>query len=141
MEETKKKAKNLRPVRKEPMIRYLSLSMPVVEMNEEIKVDDDGCNNNHLEIPVDHDQEKATERKCSRNFIIFTDPKTFPGSYFSSNISVRQKAYCPVTGLPAKYKDPVTGLPYATGQAFRYIREHYAKQTAHADSKPGESRL
>ena len=142
MEETKKKAKNLKPVRKEPMIRYLSLSMPVVEVNEEIKVDDDGGNENQSEMLMEKDFEKTPEPKCSRNFIIFTDSKTLPGNYFASNkVSIPQKAYCPVTGLPAKYKDPVTGLPYATAQAFRYIREHYAKQTADVNAKSSEGRL
>ena len=142
MEETKKKAKALKPVRKEPMIRYLSLSMPVIEVNEEIKVVDDGGNENQSETLVEKNSEKTPELKCSRNFIIFTDPKTFPGNYFTSNkVSIPQKAYCPVTGLPAKYKDPVTSLPYATAQAFRYIREHYAKQTAEVDIKPSDGRM
>ena len=142
MEETKKKAKNIKPVRKEPMIRYLSLSMPVIEVNEEIKVDDEGGNENQSEMPLEKNSEKTLEPKCSRNFVIFTDSKTFPGNYFTSNkVSIPQKAYCPVTGLPAKYKDPVTGLPYATAQAFRYIREHYAKQTADVDVKPNEGRM
>ena len=30
---------------------------------------------------------------------------------------------CVVTGLPAKYRDPVTGLPYATIEAFKIIRK------------------
>ena len=136
MEETKKKAKNVKPVRKEPMIRYLSLSMPLIEINEdnEIKVDDDGSGS-QSESPKLKNKE-TVEQKCSRNFIIFTDPKTFPGNYFAnSKVSTPQKAYCPVTGLPAKYKDPITGLPYATAQAFRYIREHYSKQTIDGDGK------
>jgi len=29
---------------------------------------------------------------------------------------------CVITGLPAKYKDPVTGAPYATVKAFKEIR-------------------
>ena len=141
MEETKKKAKNLKPVRKEPMIRYLSLSMPVVEVSEEIKVDDDVVTGGgQSETPMEKDSDANPESKCSRNFIIFTDPKTFPGNYFAGNkASIPQKAYCPVTGLPAKYKDPVTGMPYATAQAFRYIREHYAKQAA--EEKTNEGRL
>lgn len=143
MEETKKKAKTLKPVRKEAMIRYLSLSMPLIEASEEseIKVDDDVSNESQSETAKEKDIE-TTKQKCSRNFIIFTDAKTFPGNYFASNkVSIPQKAYCPVTGLPAKYKDPVTGMPYATAQAFRYIREHYAKQTTVAEEKPTEGRL
>lgn len=130
MEETKKKAKNLKPVRKEPMIRYLSLSMPMIETINEIKVDvDDDIKEDQMDVI--ETMTKAPLVKCSRNFIIFTDPKTFPGNYFTrgNKVTVPQKAYCPVTGLPAKYKDPVTGLPYATAQAFRYIRDHYAKKT------------
>ena len=142
MEETKKKAKNIKPVCKEPMIRYLSLSMPVIDVNEEIKVDDDGGNENQSEMRMEKNSEKTLEPKCSRNFIIFTDSKTFPGNFFASNkVSIPQKAYCPVTGLPAKYKDPLTGLPYATAQAFRYIREHYAKQEADVHVKPNEGQM
>lgn len=33
-----------------------------------------------------------------------------------------QKAVCVITGLPAKYRDPLTGLPYATLEAFRQLR-------------------
>jgi vacuolar protein sorting-associated protein 72 len=32
---------------------------------------------------------------------------------------------CFITGLPAKYRDPRTLLPYATAEAFREIRRRY----------------
>eukprot|EP00967_Tisochrysis_lutea_P148452 scaffold283696_cov28-Tisochrysis_lutea.AAC.1 len=32
---------------------------------------------------------------------------------------------CAITGLPAKYKDPVSGLPYANLEAFRELRKRY----------------
>ncbi len=32
---------------------------------------------------------------------------------------------CAITGLPAKYRDPVTGLPYANLEAFKIIREQH----------------
>ncbi|KAK3120785.1 hypothetical protein QOZ80_8BG0641770 [Eleusine coracana subsp. coracana] len=35
-----------------------------------------------------------------------------------------------VTGLPAKYRDPKTGLPYATMEAFKVIRESFLKEEA-----------
>ena len=35
------------------------------------------------------------------------------------------KDKCVITGLPAKYKDPVTGMPYATIEAFKKVRERY----------------
>ena len=34
---------------------------------------------------------------------------------------------CVVTGLPAKYRDPLTGLPFANVEAFRAIRERTAR--------------
>ena len=141
MEESKKKTKNIKAARTEAMVRFLSVSMPLIEADEEreINVEDDVSEN---ESGLHKDQGGNSDHvgaKCSRNFIIFTDPKTFPGSYFpSKNIAMPQKAYCPVTGLPAKYKDPLTGLPYATGQAFRYIREHYSKQGPDPMDKHGE---
>ena len=35
------------------------------------------------------------------------------------------KDKCVITGLPAKYKDPVTGMPYATIEAFKKVRARY----------------
>ncbi|KAJ1474554.1 hypothetical protein T484DRAFT_1831948, partial [Baffinella frigidus] len=32
---------------------------------------------------------------------------------------------CAITGAPAKYRDPVSGLPYADLAAFRVIKERY----------------
>jgi len=40
------------------------------------------------------------------------------------------KSKCEITGLPAKYLDPKTGLPYATLEAFKIIRERYDKMQA-----------
>lgn len=138
MEESKKKSKNIKAARTGAMIRFLSMSMPLIEMDDEkeINVEDDG---NENEIGVGKEKDKITGSKCSRNFMIFTDPKTFPGNYFpAKRVALPQKAYCPVTGLPAKYKDPLTGLPYATAPAFRFIREHYSKQNLDGAEKDSE---
>ncbi|GER51194.1 vacuolar protein sorting protein 72 [Striga asiatica] len=40
----------------------------------------------------------------------------------------REKAVCAVTGLPAIYRDPKTGLPYATKEAFKIIRERFNQE-------------
>lgn len=40
-----------------------------------------------------------------------------------------EKAVCAVTGLPAKYRDPKTGLPYATKEAFKIIRQELSDKT------------
>ena len=62
---------------------------------------------------------------CCRNFIEFTDTKNFPKQYFPNmKVKYPEKPTCVVTGRPAKYKDPATGLPYATIEAFKYIRQH-----------------
>ncbi|EFO26993.1 hypothetical protein LOAG_01489 [Loa loa] len=37
------------------------------------------------------------------------------------------KLLCCVTSRPAKYRDPLTGLPFATPEAFKLIREKYAE--------------
>jgi len=44
---------------------------------------------------------------------------------------------CEITGLPAKYLDPKTKLPYATLEAFKIIRERFDK-TEVMDSQVSE---
>lgn len=39
---------------------------------------------------------------------------------------LKKDGICVITGLKAKYKDPLTKLPYATLEAFRKIREEHA---------------
>ncbi|EOY25736.1 Sequence-specific DNA binding transcription factors,DNA binding,DNA binding isoform 2 [Theobroma cacao] len=55
------------------------------------------------------------------------------GSSFQSELSTTlppypEKAICAVTGLPAKYRDPKTGLSYATKEAFKIIRERFENE-------------
>ncbi|EYU19873.1 hypothetical protein ABFS82_06G079900 [Erythranthe guttata] len=64
------------------------------------------------------------------------------GSSFESGVSTTstpypEKAVCAVTGLPAIYRDPKTGLPYATKEAFKIIRERFAEESS--CSKNGRS--
>ena len=42
---------------------------------------------------------------------------------------------CAITGKPAKYRDPLTGLPYADLAAFKIIREQHSSSAAAADRK------
>ena len=37
----------------------------------------------------------------------------------------QEGSICPVTGEPAKYRDPLTGTPYANKEAFKIIREKF----------------
>ncbi|KAL3985967.1 YL1 nuclear family protein [Acanthocheilonema viteae] len=54
------------------------------------------------------------------------------------------KLLCCVTSRPAKYRDPLTGLPFATPEAFRFIREKYVEylksMSDHPAVKPWLSR-
>jgi len=103
-EEDKKNAKITKVRYQGPIIRFQSVRMPLI--GEDGKVDLNGG-------------------YCSRSFLEFTDTKSFPREYFpTSKVRYPKKPVCAVTGLPAKYKDPLTGLPYATIEAFKYIRQH-----------------
>lgn len=67
--------------------------------------------------------------KQSRNFMIFTDTNNFPSAYFPRAKRTRpRRKLCPVTGLPAKYVDPLTCTPYATPYAFKVIRMRYVSE-------------
>ncbi|XP_065838988.1 vacuolar protein sorting-associated protein 72 homolog [Oscarella lobularis] len=62
----------------------------------------------------------------SRNFVTFCDVDTF--DYFPRDKPVEvSRDHCVVTGLPARYKDPLTGMPYANVQAFRIIRQYHSR--------------
>ena len=103
-EEDKRNAKITKVRYHGPIVRFQSVRMPLVGENG--KVDSNGG-------------------YCSRSFLEFTDTKSFPREYFpTSKVRYPKKPVCAVTGLPAKYKDPLTGLPYATIEAFKYIRQH-----------------
>lgn len=54
----------------------------------------------------------------------------FESEIFTKSGPYPQKAICVVTGLPAKYRDPKTGLPYATKEAFQIIRERYSDENS-----------
>ncbi|KAK3025525.1 hypothetical protein RJ639_041517, partial [Escallonia herrerae] len=46
-----------------------------------------------------------------------------------------EKAVCAVTGLPAKYRDPKTGLSYATKEAFQIIRKRFSDKSSSGGQK------
>eukprot|EP00603_Paraphysomonas_imperforata_P013610 CAMPEP_0114463670 /NCGR_PEP_ID=MMETSP0104-20121206/7490_1 /TAXON_ID=37642 ORGANISM="Paraphysomonas imperforata, Strain PA2" /NCGR_SAMPLE_ID=MMETSP0104 /ASSEMBLY_ACC=CAM_ASM_000202 /LENGTH=398 /DNA_ID=CAMNT_0001636639 /DNA_START=137 /DNA_END=1330 /DNA_ORIENTATION=- len=48
---------------------------------------------------------------------------------------------CAVTGLPARYRDPLTGLPYFDADAFKQLREaHYAQQARDTAGRKSKDR-
>ncbi|NWY07730.1 VPS72 protein, partial [Nothoprocta ornata] len=113
-----------------PVIRYWSVTMPLVtELGKEENVDVEGLDQEaqQAEAPA------AASGKCSRTFITFSDDETFERFFPKAKpprVPVRE--LCPVTHKPAVYRDPVTDIPYSNIRAFKIIREAYKKYiTAH----------
>ncbi|KAL4576673.1 hypothetical protein LXL04_012771 [Taraxacum kok-saghyz] len=63
--------------------------------------------------------------KDGYSYLEFTNGVSFQSHIPTSAPPYPEKAVCVITGLPAKYKDPKTGMPYATKEAFKIIREQY----------------
>lgn len=183
MEAEKKKVKVKKVVWSGPVVRYMSLTMPVVAENDDTALsvglvkrgdkDDPSVKKGESSVKDTHDghmvssaassenvstmetdassnnnPESASPRgsatptspggttptppnpssqKQSRNFMVFTDTNNFPSAYFPPNTRPPRprRRFCPVTGLPAKYIDPLTHTPYATPFAFKVIRMRY----------------
>uniref|UniRef100_A0ACD5ZYR3 Uncharacterized protein n=1 Tax=Avena sativa TaxID=4498 RepID=A0ACD5ZYR3_AVESA len=58
----------------------------------------------------------------------FINGASFGSELCTTSAPYPEKPVCAVTGLPAKYRDPKTGLPYATMAAFKIIRESFLKE-------------
>lgn len=125
MEAEKKKVEKKKVVYSGPVIRFHSTSMPfvteiVTEINNKTidhsKPPDttDTHTQGSTSVPEksansQKDTNKSTN-KYTRNFLVFTDTQGFPQSYFpTEKPKYPRKRFCPVTGLPAKYVDPLTG--------------------------------
>ncbi|KAJ6995695.1 SWR1 complex subunit 2 [Populus alba x Populus x berolinensis] len=75
-------------------------------------------------------EEEVKKRAIVHKAVYSCSYLEFKGLSFQSQLSTtsvpyQEKAICAVTGLPAKYRDPKTGLPYATKEAFKIIRERF----------------
>jgi len=58
--------------------------------------------------------------------LTFTDVDHFPPAINQQHCKYRKRpTKCAITGLPAKYRDPQTGLPYANLTAFRELRRRH----------------
>ncbi|ESN94301.1 hypothetical protein HELRODRAFT_69169 [Helobdella robusta] len=85
-------------------------------------------------------KELPPPKKCSRNFVTFTDEKILNNFFpVKNNPKIPEKQVCVVTGSSAKYLDPLTSLPYANKEAFKIIREAY-KQKILLDKVENEKR-
>ncbi|OON23789.1 YL1 nuclear protein [Opisthorchis viverrini] len=138
-----------------PMIRYHSFTVPLVEDQPHlygVSVDPQSavislarlmcppvlsifCSSTVRAGPIITDP----SARCSRNLITFADeqclrasmPKTItplPDPNNPAPVAPRPRRImriCPITGLPARYLDPVTLTPYANLAAFRVLRRLY----------------
>lgn len=77
---------------------------------------------------LNEEDDEDDDDKQERTFLTFSDFDTFRGTFPRRKPRTPQQKICPITRLPAKYFDPVTRLPYANLQAFRFIREAYYSQ-------------
>ncbi|KAG6546862.1 hypothetical protein Mapa_011478 [Marchantia paleacea] len=73
------------------------------------------------------------------NTLGFTKVEEFPEVFNSSCVPYPKKVLCVITGLPAKYRDPRTGQPYASKEAFKLIRERFSKGENTGRRRPEES--
>ncbi|KAE9601009.1 hypothetical protein Lal_00008093 [Lupinus albus] len=67
---------------------------------------------------------------CS--YLEFTRGASFHSDIATTSVQYPEKSVCAITGLPAKYRDPKTGLPYATKEAFKIIRERFMNESANS---------
>lgn len=115
-----------------PVIRYHSLTMPLITelpIKEE-NVDVEGLDQESQ--PTAESAQVTSSGKCSRNFITFTDEETFNQIFAKPKVPLRVpvREICPVTHKPALYRDPITDIPYANPRAFKIIREAYRTYVA-----------
>lgn len=125
LEIEKKKLKLNKNVFNGPIIRYHSVTMPILDEEEE---DDEEGENDKEEDKMVKSLSKEQQRKKSRNFIIFTSEQTIKEIFTSKEQTKPKPKKCAITGLPAKYFDPLTKMPYANLFAFKKLREAYANK-------------
>ncbi|XP_041355699.1 vacuolar protein sorting-associated protein 72 homolog [Gigantopelta aegis] len=136
LELEKKKTRVTKQVYRGPVIRYHSVTMPVVEelyAEPEINVEGESS----VELPRKCEEVKCVT-KCSRTFITFTDDAIYQDLFAKKREKYAPKQICPITRQPAKYFDPITQTPYATLHAFRCIRVAYAQQLESAKIRKKE---
>lgn len=124
LELEKKRARVVKQGNKGPMIRYHSVTMPLIKELPDNMI---GERNDDKAEEIEKKILKTSE-KCSRTFITFTDDKMLHKLFVSKKVRMPPKQYCPVTQLRAKYFDPMTQTPYANAHAFKMIREIYQQK-------------
>lgn len=71
-----------------------------------------------------------SQNGCS--YLEFTKGASFHSDIATTSQEYPEQPVCVITGLPAKYRDPKTGLPYATKEAFKIIRQRILDESANS---------
>ncbi|KAL1522898.1 hypothetical protein AB1Y20_000640 [Prymnesium parvum] len=85
-----------------------------------------GC----LQIAAEQNDERTTQ-DSTPDIVAQSEPVILPGGQVMGTSQAELSAIgnggkiCAITGLPAKYKDPVTGLPYANLDAYKELRKRH----------------
>ena len=77
-----------------------------------------------------------SKKGCAET-ITFIGEGAMPAVLTQTAVPPPPRAVCAVTGQPARYKDPLTGQPYATLQAFRELRKRHSRQQARQNAAAG----
>jgi vacuolar protein sorting-associated protein 72 len=104
---------------------YNSYSLSLLMQIEENKSQKESFESNPMQYP----RVKLTDsiKSGARNVKLFTEQ-----ALDFSKPKVPNTDFCAVTGNPAKYRDPLTGLPYSDLESFKIIRERYHLQQEEA---------
>ncbi|XP_039452973.1 vacuolar protein sorting-associated protein 72 homolog isoform X1 [Culex pipiens pallens] len=148
MELEKKKTRPTKRVFTGPIIKYQSLTMPLVEELQAGSSVDSLAKMELDEMDESRDKSSGKEKQskksgnrkstkvavrghCERTFITFEndlDDALFSTFFPKPQKRERRSQICAITRLPARYYDPVTQLPYRNLQAFKILREAYYQQ-------------
>uniref|UniRef100_T1I978 Vacuolar protein sorting-associated protein 72 homolog n=1 Tax=Rhodnius prolixus TaxID=13249 RepID=T1I978_RHOPR len=117
LELEKKKSRVVKKTFTGPVVRYYSVSMPLIT---------------ELEDTIEAESEKYENLgrgRYERTFITFSDESTFRKAFPERKPpKPREPRLCPITRLPAKYVDPRTECAFRNVRAFKVIREAYYTQ-------------
>lgn len=146
MELEKKKTRPTKRVFTGPILRYQSLTMPLVEELKNKSASSDSLFKLEIDDQVEIREKSGKEKQikkskrssrvevkgsCERTFITFEndiDDSLFHHCFPKTLKKERRSQICVITRLPARYYDPITQLPYRNLQAFKILREAYYQQ-------------
>ncbi len=81
------------------------------------------------------DGERLDPIKQTVTFTGITSLPPYINSALGPKPTIPEPLTCSVTGLPAKYRDPLTGIPYRTIEAFKVLRARKGTTSGNASKK------